>query len=111
VQTERAPRFAAELTHCSCSCAQLVECRTRRGVQLLSCFSETNTARRPLNERHAEPLLQSPQRLAYGRTTDVEALARRAESFRLRDCDEHNHSIQVIRHCEGQLISLTTIVK
>src|SRR6266550_7509402 len=111
VQSERATRFTAELTRCRCSCAQLVECRTRCGVQLLSCFSETNTARRPLNERNAEAFFQPPKRLAYGRTTDVEALAGGAESFRLRHRHEHHHSIQVVRHCEGQLISLTTIVK
>ena len=111
VQSERAPWFASQLTHSRCSCAQLVECRTRSGVQSLSSLSETNTARRPLHERDAEPLFQPPERLAYGGTADVEALASGAESFRLRHRHEHHHSIQVIRHCEGQLISLTTIVK
>ena len=49
VQSERAPWFVAELTHCGCSCAQVVERWTRGGVQSLSGLGETNTARRPLN--------------------------------------------------------------
>jgi len=98
VQSERAPRFVAELTHCGCSCTQLVECWTGGGVQSLSCLGETNTARGPLHERDAESLLKSAQRLAYGRTTDVEALPRGAEPIGFRHCDEHDHSIQVIGH-------------
>jgi hypothetical protein len=41
----------------------------------------------------------------------MEALAGSAESLGFRHRHEHYHSVQVIRHCEGQLISLTTIVK
>jgi hypothetical protein len=66
MKSECAPRFVAELTHRGGGGAQIVERGSRGRVQSLSCLGETNTARRPLNERDTEPLFESLQRLTYG---------------------------------------------
>lgn len=51
-----------------------------------------------VHERDPDPLLETAQRQTDRRVGDAEALARRAESFRLRDRDECRHAIELVRH-------------
>src|SRR6185503_18596715 len=98
VEPERAARDMRQLTDTRDGGANLVERGTHRGIESLAGLGEPHTARRSLDERDSETLLEAAQRLAHRGVAEAKPLAGGAESLRLGDCYERRHSVQLVSH-------------
>ncbi len=63
-EAERAARLAAPLPHSVERCADLCQCGPDAGMKRLTRLGQPHAAGGALDELHAEPVLEPPERLA-----------------------------------------------
>jgi hypothetical protein len=96
MEAKGASWFLPQLAHRGDRGSELIERRPSRGVEAFAGFGEPDTAGGAAHQRYAEPLLQSTQGLAHGRTAYPEAFACGPKALGLSYGDKHGDPIEVV---------------
>ena len=104
-------RLLRDLAQLSDRAAYELEGGRDAGVQPLAGVGEPHAPCSALDQYHTDLLFELADGLAHGRRAHAKSHRGRGEATRFGDGGEHGHGIEILSHCEGELTSLSSVVR